>query len=257
MRYLKNKFVIVPTFIVAAILLLSAMEVGAVETKSDSAMVIEGGADGKVFRKMTIEGEDRFRIDFERPTLRIHLDPSAAPGLDWDNTWDVLADGDIDLLTPLAATSAAWSSPYLPRPWLDEYAIGEIVRFAPSLTGVEGWKLTIVDSRSGEVRSFDGDGNPPDRIGWDGLSEDGMPMPPGYTYSYMVEAWDRAGNNRNFVGKGFDLPAYRVTTGDGMAFLFAGSHLGMDSRPRGSASEAPASVLLEAASRINQENASG
>ncbi|MCK4538773.1 MAG: hypothetical protein KAV42_08255 [Candidatus Krumholzibacteria bacterium] len=256
MRYLKKKFVVLSAFIATSAVLLAVPGAGVVGAEPDSAMVIEGGSEGKVFRKMTIEGEDRFRIDFERPVLRIHLDPAEASGLDWDNTWDVLAEGDIDLRIPLAVLSAAWSSPYLPCPWLDEYASGEIVRFQPSLTGVERWKLIIADSRSGEVRSFDGKGNPPDRIGWDGLSEDGTPMPPGYTYSYVVEAWDRAGNKRNFVGKGFSLPAYRVTTGEGMVFLFTGGELDLRTASRGSAIRTPVSVLLEAASRINQESVS-
>ncbi|MDD3642970.1 MAG: hypothetical protein PHQ19_05880 [Candidatus Krumholzibacteria bacterium] len=226
---------------------------GAQGAGPDSSMVLEGGTDGTVFTRMTIEGEDRFRIEFERPTLRIALDPAAAPGLDWDNTWDVLAEGAIDLRAPLLRLSALEPSPYLPRPWHETYAHGEIVRFKPALTGVERWRLTIADSRSGEVRVFEGTGNPPERIGWDGLSAQGAPMPPGYTYSYVVEAWDRAGNKRNFVGKGFDLPAYRMAAGGGLAFLFAGS--GLSPRQQGRAAPAPA--ILEAASRINQEPGSG
>jgi hypothetical protein len=253
MRYLNRRCSALPALVAAAVIFGAPAAEG---SEPDSAMVIEGGSEGKVFKTMTIEGEDRFRIDFERPDLRIHLDPAGAPGLDWDNTWDVLREGDVDLYATLAALSAAWPSPYMPRPWLDEYASGEIVRFQPSLTGVKGWKLIIADSRSGEVRSFRGDGNPPERIGWDGLSADGTPMPPGYTYSYVVEAWDQAGNKRNFVGKGFSLPAYRVTTGKGTLFLFTGDDLNFRSSSRGQASGPQAAVLLEAASRINQESAS-
>jgi len=225
---------------------------GAFSDEPDSAMVLEGGSDGTVFKRMTIEGEDRFRIDFLRPSLRITLDPSEAPGLDWDNTWDVLAEGDIDLRGPLTGLSAAASSPYLPRPWLEEYRSGDIVQFRPALTGVERWQMTIADSRSGEVIVFDGKGNPPDRISWNGLSRSGSPMPPGYTYSYMVEAWDRAGNRRNFVGKGFGLPAYRVETAEGLYFLFPGDELAAQDPVRGASGGAPARVILEAASRINQ-----
>ncbi len=220
----------------------------------DSGMVLEGGKEGTAFKRMTIEGEDRFRIDFERPSLRIDLDPSRAPGLDWDNTWEILAEGAIDLQTPLLELSAIESSPYLPRPWFKEYAIGNIVKFRPALTDVERWRLMIADSRSGEVRAFEGKGNPPKEIGWNGLSQAGTPMPPGYTYSYMVEAWDRAGNKRNFVGKGFGLPAYRIETNEGIAFLFPGSDLGGRASARGSAKRAHPPAILEAASRINQDN---
>ena len=239
---------------VAAAALCGPARAGGSEAKPDSGMVLEGGKEGTVFKKMTIEGEDRFRIEFERPLLKIALDPAKAPGLDWDNTWEILAEGAIDLRVPLIELSARESSPYLPRPWFDEYADGDIVQFRPALTDVERWRLTIADSRSGEVRSFEGKGKPPKRIGWNGLSRAGTPMPPGYTYSYIVEAWDRAGNKRNFVGRGFRLPAYRVETQEGLVFLFPGSDLGGRISTRTRARTAPAPVLLEAASRINQES---
>lgn len=78
-------------------------------------------------------------------------------------------------------------------------------------------------------------------------------MPPGYTYSYVVEAWDRAGNKRNFVGKGFALPAYRVTASGGLSFLFPGSEALTGGSRRGTGRTAPSPEILEAASRINQE----
>jgi len=251
----RSRLMLVPVIAAAAAAALCgpAWAAGS-EAEPDSGMVLEGGKEGTVLKKMTIEGEDRFRIEFERPSLKIALDPAKAPGLDWDNTWDILAEGAIDLRVPLIELSAGESSPYLPRPWFDEYADGDIVKFRPALTDVERWRLTIADSRSGEVRAFDGKGKPPKQIGWNGLSQAGTPMPPGYTYSYIVEAWDRAGNKRNFVGKGFGLPAYSVVTQEGLVFLFPGSDLGRRNSTRTRTRTAPAPVLLEAASRINQES---
>ncbi len=246
-----------PVIVFAAAAICVPARADGTEAKPDSGMVLEGGKEGTAFKKMTIEGEDRFRIDFERPSLRIDLDPAEAPGLDWDNTWEILAEGAIDLQAPLLGISAAEATPYLPRPWLEEYASGDIVQFRPSLTDVERWRLTIADSRSGEVRAFEGRGKPPKKIGWDGLSQAGTPMPPGYTYSYMVEAWDRAGNKRNFVGKGFGLPAYRVETNEGVVFLFPGGDLGGRASARGPVKRAHPPAILEAASRINQRNDCG
>ena len=39
-----------------------------------------------------------------------------------------------------------------------------------------------------------------------------------YTQGY----YDRAGNKRNFVGEGFELPSYRLATKQGLMMLFAG-----------------------------------
>jgi hypothetical protein len=243
--------ILILTFIAAALPADAAGE------EPDSAMVLEGGREGTVFKRMTIEGEDRFRIDFERPSLKISLDPASAPGLDWDNTWDVLTEGAIDLRSPLVALSASESSPYLPRPWLDEYRSGDIVRFRPALTDVDRWRLTIADSRNGEVRIFEGKGDPPGTIGWDGLNQAGLPMPPGYTYSYVVEAWDRAGNRRNFVGKGFSLPPYMFEDEERIYFLFPGDSPGTSHTSDRHKSGTPSPAVLEAASRINQRGSAG
>ena len=45
---------------------------------------------GAPFGDLTIEGENRVRIQFERPELRIDLDPRQAPGLDLGSAMDVL-----------------------------------------------------------------------------------------------------------------------------------------------------------------------
>src|SRR5438552_8489738 len=47
--------------------------------ESDS-MTLKGGQEGTVFRNLTIEGEDRIHVDFDRPELVLDLDPAKAPG---------------------------------------------------------------------------------------------------------------------------------------------------------------------------------
>ena len=221
-------------------------------SEPDSSMALKGGEEGTVLRSLTVEGEDRVRIEFERPPLALDLDPSQAPGLDWDSTWDMLSRTNIDFLAPLIAKSAYAPSPYMPRPWLDEFQSGDVVRFRPALKDVDRWRLEIVDSRSETVAFFEGKGNPPDEIGWDGLTPAGKPAPPGLTYSYVLEAYDRAGNKRNFVGKGFELPPYRLDTKEGLVLVCSGADVMTASRHRRARQPAPTVMILEAASRINQ-----
>jgi len=222
------------------------------EAAADTSMALEGGKEGTVFKSMTIEGEDRVRIEFERPPLVINLDPGSAPGLDWENTWEVLDRSNIDFVSPLIGLSALESSSYMPRPWFDEFSTGDIVRFRPALKDVDRWKMTIADSRSQTVAVFEGKGNPPKEIGWNGLSLEGKPMPPGLTYSYVLEAYDRAGNKRNFVGEGFELPSYIVDTEDGLILVFSGSKIESASKQRRSRREVAPAILLDAATRLNQ-----
>jgi len=189
------------------------------------------------------------RIEFERPPLDLGLDPKKAPGLDWESFVTVLDRGGLDLFSPYLAQTAVTRPPRFAWPWLDRFTTGTVARFRPSVDGVERWRLTVANSRGETVANFEGNGKPPKEIAWNGRSLKGKPVPPGLTYSYVLEAFDRAGNKRNFVGDGFDVPPYVVQAPDGIELLFAGSELRRAASLEGAL---PPPILLEAASWINQ-----
>jgi hypothetical protein len=217
--------------------------------------VLDGGEEGTVFKSLQVTGEDLIRIEFDRPELRVDLDPRQAPGLEWGDSEDVLAESGVDYVAPLAALSAAEPSPFVGKPWLDTYRSGAVARFRPEMQDVERWSLTIADSRSDTVAVFSGQGNPPDEIVWDGRSRKGGPVPPGIRCSYVLEAVDRAGNRRSFVGEGFVLPPYRLRTAAADVLLFSGEELGIAANLGDAA--APAPILLETASWLNQVETAG
>ena len=224
-------------------------------TKSDSSasqsMTLKGGEEGTVFRTLTVEGEDRIHIEVERPDLKLEMDPEKAPGLDWGSARDVLDRTTPDLEAPLRAVSATESSPWVARPWLSHFPVGAVARVRPDVKGVERWKLTVVNARAEAVAVFEGSGDPPREIVWDGRSTSGAPVLPGASYSYVFEARDRAGNKRNFVGEGFRVSAFRYSTPAGPVMVFSGLEL---ARP-GSGAYGPAEVppiVLEAATEVNQ-----
>jgi hypothetical protein len=224
-------------------------------------MTLKAGEDGTVFRSLTVEGEDRVHFDFERPELTLDLDPSRAPGLDWGSARDVLDRTVPDLGAPLLAESGATASEYVGRPWLEHFASGAVARFKPDVTGVATWTLKVVDARGETVATYQGRGEPPHEIAWDGRTQSGSAVVPGLTYSYVLEARDRAGNKRNFVGQGFRVSAYRLDGPAGPTLVFSGHELPA-SDPRRSASAGPSvsptpPILLEAASWLNQSVRSG
>jgi len=215
---------------------------------TDTTMMLHGDEDGTIFKSLRIEGEDRVRIEFERPPLDLALDPKKAPGLDWESFVVVLDRGSVDLFSPFAEQTAVTRSARFAWPWFDRFATGPVARFRPAVEGVERWRLVVANSRGETVATFEGSGKPPKEIAWNGRSPKGQPVPPGLTYSYVLEAYDRAGNKRNFVGDGFDVPPYIVQSPEGIQMLFAGNEL-----RRTSAADASApAILLEAASWINQ-----
>ena len=231
-----------------------AVETDSGEAPADSSMALSGGQDGTVFKSLTIEGENRVQITFERPELVIDLDPSVAPGLTWGSSMDVLNRTVPDLTTPLLKTSSHLRSPFQIRPWLAAYKTGPVASFTSDLKSVHRWNLLVVDSRGREVVQFEGKKNPPKKIDWDGRKQDGTMALPGLTYSYVLEAFDKAGNKRRFLGEGFQLEAYRRDHEKGPEFLIAGNQW------RDAAKEArpgPSAYLLETASWINLKTGAG
>lgn len=220
-------------------------------TPADTTMSLQGGGEGTIFKSLRIEGEDRIRIEFDRPGLDLALDARTAPGLDFEIVRAALARNDHDYVMPFLSRSAVTRGPLYARPWFGDFVSGSVVRFRPALDGVERWRLDVADSRGNTVMSYDGKGKPPNELSWNGRTMDGTPAPPGLTYSYVLEAYDRAGNKRNFVGEGFELPPYVVQEGPGITLLFAGKELRMSPTSAGTDDLTPP-ILMEAATRINQ-----
>jgi hypothetical protein len=214
-------------------------------------MTMTGGQEGTAFGSLTVEGEDKIHIEFERPALDLQLDARQTQGLDLGNASEILDRQPVDLTTTMLQASALERSPYLGRSWLDEMASGPVARFRPAVEGVERWKLIVADSRGQSVREYSGQGKPPKEIVWDGSTVSGQPALPGLTYSYVFEAFDRAGNKRNFVGEGFQVPPYRRSTPTALTMLFSGTGLQSAPAVRSTATPSP-EIVLETASWINQ-----
>jgi hypothetical protein len=230
-----------------------------VEASADTSMTLRGGQERTDFRTLTVEGEDRVHLEIERPQLTLDLDPEKVGGLESGTASDILNRVPPDLLSTYLACSAFGISPYVAHPWLRQFSTGPVARFQPNVKGVERWNLVVADSKGQTVTTFEGKGDPPREIAWDGRSAAGTFVSPGITYSYIFEAFDRAGNKRNFVGDGFSVSAYRLDSPEGPLLVFSGQSL-LASAKAGRGSGVPASgapkgvspLLIEAAGWLNQ-----
>jgi hypothetical protein len=222
--------------------------------QEDDSLTLKGDDESTVLRSLTIEGEDRIQIDFDRPLLDLAIDGYAIEGLTWGNTMEVVQRHEVEQLMPMIETSREGRASALARPWMSRFRSGSVARFRPTLEGVEKWQLTIADSRGDTVRVFTGKGDLPDLIKWDGVYASGALASPGLTYSYVLEASDKAGNRRNFVGPGFEVAPYRIQRDGGFSLVMSGGTLmgpGAATRPAGL--DDP--WMLEAASWLNQHAA--
>lgn len=239
---------LIGSFSTAMLLLLNTELAGADEPR----MVIPEGKEGAAFETIFVEGEDLVHVKFERPVLDLQFEALHGVLFESQGVHAMLSGRPLDLTKPLLQHSTLEPSPYLARPWLQQLRAGAVARFRPAMEGVARWNLTVANSRGETVATFSGEGKPPAEIAWDGRMQNGEFAAPGFTYSYVFEAFDRAGNKRNFVGEGFELPQYRAETDHGLVMMFSGEA----AIPAGQArktSEPPPVLLLEAASWINQK----
>ena len=211
---------------------------------ADSTMNIKAGSSGKDFDSITVEGEDRVRVRFDRPELQVDIDPQSAPGLNFESIWDVLESESFSFADPMLARPIAERTPYAPRPWLDQFRPGPVARFQPAVSDVTKWSLEVADSRGKTVASFKGEGKPPKEITWDGTTTDGSTARADLTYSYVLNASDRAGNKRSFLGDSFKVPPRFVDSKAFTGMLFSVSAENPENEI--------APLALEAASRLNQ-----
>jgi len=228
-------------------------------SSSDTTMTLHGGQARTDFRTLTVEGEDRVHVEVERPPLALDLDPDKVHGLESGTAADVLNRVAPDLTTAYLATSTNQPMPYVARPWLSQFATGAVARFEPNVKDVDRWKLMVADSKGQVVKTFEGKGDPPKQMQWDGRSQNGNPVTPGLTYSYIFEAYDKAGNKRNFVGQGFRISAYRLDAPSGPVLVFSGQNLLASQKSgtsfgmgAGTGPRQTPSIILEAASWLNQ-----
>jgi len=237
------------------------------DAPADSGYTIKGGQERTDLKSLTVEGEDRVHVSIDRPVLALNLNPETVTGLEFGSARDVLDRVPPDLTTAFLAISSDSRSPYPGRPWLRQFATGSVARFQPAVRGTERWKLTVADSRGQTVALFEGKGDAPKEIVWDGRSVSGASVAPGITYSYVFEAVDKAGNKRNFVGEGFRVSAYRLESPTGPVLVFSGQQLAADlnaaraygagapaASSGGGANRLTAPLLLEAASWLNQSS---
>ena len=210
---------------------------------ADTAMTLPGKSGGKTLESITVEGEDRVRVQFQRPPLELVLDPSTAPGLNWESLWTVLAPETFDFTGPVLARSAFDRAWFAPQPWFAGFRTGPVARFRPQVSGVERWSLEVADSRGGRVALFEGNGKPPTEIAWDGNTAEGGLARADLTYSYVLNAMDKAGNKRSFVGDSFQIPPHLDEKGADVRMSFA---VATD------APSVPEAYIREAASRINE-----
>lgn len=122
----------------------------------------------------------------------------------------------------LVVRASRLPQPYLRKPPVDVTITPEVVLELPHLkksSRYKRWRVEVYDALGNPVKTFEGNGHPPAKIIWDGITEGGTPIIPGEAYSVMVIRITERGKERTTPVGIVKVPAIltRVPTGEVVA----------------------------------------
>lgn len=90
---------------------------------------------------------------------------------------------------------------------------------------VANWELDIANSLGETVRRIKGKGQPPAAVTWDGLTDDGQPVPTGDVYTFTFNACDARGNQTRIPCEPMKINAVTYQKDSGWILSIAADHL--------------------------------
>jgi len=122
----------------------------------------------------------------------------------------------------LVVRASRLPQPYLRKPPVDGTITPEVVLELPHLkksSTYKRWRVEVYDALGNPVKTFEGNGHPPEKIVWDGVTDGGTPILPGEAYSVMVIQITPLGKERTTPVGIVKVPAIltQVPTGEVVA----------------------------------------
>ncbi|MCG8607367.1 hypothetical protein MJD09_20595 [bacterium] len=209
-----------------------------------------GPDSSNVIDDVVIQEKAEVVVEEEKIPLNLKLDFSNLVKIDDRITW-----ASLDELIARDTEELDYIDLKLANPALSKIRPAPVKIFHAQFRNVARWQLDITTTEGLVFRTLTGDGTPPKRIEWDGLSNTHELLRAGDTYSYRLTAFDKAGNKRTFPGKSFSVPAFYVKDGERLfigisgAVLFSEETFGLTDAARDYAQEAAG--LIRYSSRTN------
>lgn len=189
------------------------------ETQDDTTQTFQTGQT----EEEVVEAQAQFRIeDAEKP-----LSILAVPARSVMDSFLTASNRQLMLgfflpAESLVVRASRLPQPYLRKPPVDPTITPEVVLELPHLkksSQYKRWRVEVFDALGNPVKTFEGNGAPPEKIVWDGITEGGTPIIPGEAYSVMVTRITPRGKERTTPVGIVKVPAIltRVPTGETVA----------------------------------------
>jgi hypothetical protein len=182
---------------------------------------------------MVVEAENQVLQDIRKSTFEVNVTASVIDTFYSAPDEVILAISPVEGLQPFFNNPERLGSVQTPHCWLRDPAQVPVVTFFPE--DPEGhkarmWTLTVTDFRGAPFRHFDGKGDPPSQVEWDGRGDRQEMLQVGYPYSYIFQVVDKGTNTYNYAGVGFRIPAVDYREGTGRRLEFTGNEVFREGR---------------------------
>jgi hypothetical protein len=170
----------------------------------------QDGESGAALPEMLVEAENEVRQEIEKGTFTFELDATAVDSFFTAMDAEALGVSPVSGLQPHLNNLETLASDQPPHLWIPDMASTPVATFFPAEPEghkVRDWSLAVTDFRGSPFRTFAGGGNPPDRLDWDGIGDNGEMLQVGYPYSYVFTMTDKGTNTYNHAGVSFRVPA--------------------------------------------------
>jgi outer membrane protein OmpA-like peptidoglycan-associated protein len=170
----------------------------------------DAGESGAALPEMVVEAQNEVRQSIDKGAFEFELDAAAVDSFYSAMDEEALAVSPVSGLQPHLNNLEPLRSDQPPHPWLPEIPTTPVASFyteEPEGHQTRRWELAITDFRGSPCRTYEGSGEPPEQVHWDGRSDQGEMLRVGYPYSYVFTTTDKGTNSYNYAGESFRLPA--------------------------------------------------
>lgn len=188
----------------------------------------DDGEDGAALPEMVVEATNEVRQKIEKGTFDLELDASSIDSFFTAMDQEALGVSPVSGLQPHLNNLETLVSDQPPHLWLPEMARTPVANFYP--TDPEGrkiknWTLAVTDFRGSPFKTYQGKGNPPQSLSWDGQGDNRQMLQVGYPYSYVFSLTDKGTNTYNHAGVSFRIPALDYRRDGNRVLEMAGGEL--------------------------------
>ncbi len=168
------------------------------------------GEEGAALPEMVVEATNEVRQKIEKSSFDLELDAASIDSFFTKMDEIALGVSPVSGLQPHLNNLEELISDQPPHLWIPEMASTPVAQFYPSDPEghkVKNWNLAVTDFRGSPFKTYQGKGNPPKDLVWDGQGDNGEMLRVGYPYSYVFSLTDKGTNSYNHAGVSFRIPA--------------------------------------------------